>query len=126
MGRQISRDPARHYLGRVFATAAAYTLDLEIYDTQCGAKLFRAQESNRALFAEPFITDWTFDVELIARRIAASSDPTLQTLESAIYELPLDNWSQVPGSKVRAADFPRALLDLWRIRRHYLRKPASR
>ena len=126
LGRQISRSPARHYLGRVFATAAAWSLGLAIYDTQCGAKLFRASETNRALFDEPFITDWTFDVEVIARRIVAGRNAALPDIESALYELPLNEWSQVAGSKVRAMDFPPALLGLWRIRRHYLRQTAER
>ncbi|MEE3328482.1 MAG: glycosyltransferase [Myxococcota bacterium] len=126
LGRRIKRSAFRHYVGRFFATAAAWSLDLAVYDTQCGAKLFRSGEQTRALFAEPFITNWTFDVELIARRISAERKNPRADIRSILYELPLDEWQGVSGSKVRPLDLPRALLGLWRIRRHYLSQSARR
>jgi glycosyltransferase involved in cell wall biosynthesis len=125
LGRRIQRSPFRHYVGRFFASVAAWSLGLAVYDTQCGAKLFRSSDGTRALFADPFITTWTFDVEVIARRIRAGRESELPDIRSALYELPLDQWSGISGSKVRTLDLPKALIGLWRIRRHYLRPTAK-
>jgi glycosyltransferase involved in cell wall biosynthesis len=113
LGRQIQRVAWRHYLGRAFATAASLTLGLAVYDTQCGAKVFRVSDALRQAFAEPFTSKWVFDVELLSRYIGARGQAGI---ESRIYELPLRAWTDVPGSKVKAVDGLRALQDLIRIR----------
>ncbi len=120
LGRSIERSAVRHYLGRVFATAASLTLRLAVYDTQCGAKLFRCTEETADLFREPFVTGWIFDVELIARLIrarAVSGPPPAE----AIYEVPLQRWHDVQGSNVRTRDFFVALAEMVRIWRTYMR-----
>ena len=38
-----------------------------------------------------------------------------------VYEYPVKAWHDVKGSKVKSADFVRALRDLWKIRRAYRR-----
>jgi glycosyltransferase involved in cell wall biosynthesis len=116
LGRSISRNPARHYFGRVGATLISSTLGLAVYDTQCGAKLFRWSAPMRDLFAEPFLSRWIFDVEIMARFIRQRGR---DAAARAIYELPIQVWHDVKGSKVRSTDFARALKDLWRIRRAY-------
>lgn len=120
LGRRIERSALRHYLGRVFATGASLTLGLSVYDTQCGAKLLRAGPRLRKLLAEPFLTRWVFDVELIARlkSMAQGSPPPV---EHRIHEVPLLRWTDVPGSKVRPLDFVRSGLELLRIWRAYRR-----
>jgi glycosyltransferase involved in cell wall biosynthesis len=123
LGRTIERRAARHYLGRVFATAASLVLGIGIYDTQCGAKLFRTSPEIRALFRQPFTTRWLFDIEILARWIQARRSGKLPPVEEIVYEFPLHQWSDVPGSKVKPGDFFKAFFGLsliyWRyVRRH--------
>ena len=118
MGRRIDRLMTRHYLGRIFATAASMALALPVYDTQCGAKLFRATPLVARVFEEPMRARWVFDVEIVARYMAL--DPRgPAAIDVALFELPLIRWRHVPGSKVGPLDFARAALDLARIRAAY-------
>lgn len=119
LGRAIERRAVRHYLGRVFATIASWTLGLPIYDTQCGAKVFRATPALEELFARPFQVNWTFDVEIVARLVEAHRSGRGRPPAEGIYELPLRAWRDVAGSRVRPSDFPRAIFELLRIRRLY-------
>jgi glycosyltransferase involved in cell wall biosynthesis len=125
LGRLIERRVHRHYLGRLFATAASMVLRLPVYDTQCGAKLFRASVEIRALFEKPFCTNWIFDVELLARFIGGRKAGGLETVENSIYELPLTEWRDVAGSKVRPRDFFKSFFELARIYWTYLRPGAA-
>lgn len=120
LGRRIERRPLRHYLGRIFATTASIALGLAVYDTQCGAKLFRTTPTIGQLFAEPLRTNWIFDVELLARFVRCRRSAG-KPVEEAIYEMPLDQWREVRGSKVRVRDFVKAFFGLGTIYWTYLR-----
>ena len=111
LGNSIIRRPFRHYLGRVFSTLASLALDLAVYDTQCGAKLFRIDQDLEEVFAAPFSDPWIFDVELLARLKDLWGPDT----ESRIIELPLPTWEHVGGSKVRMWHGVRALVGLGSI-----------
>ena len=117
LGRLVERSASRHYAGRVFATAASLVLGLPVYDTQCGAKLFRCTPQMRTVFAKPFLSRWIFDVEIIARYISVMKSP--DEAARRMYEFPLQMWTDVKGSKLGARDFARAAYDLFRIRREY-------
>jgi glycosyltransferase involved in cell wall biosynthesis len=118
LGTQIERDPARHYLGRVAATLASAVLGLAVYDTQCGAKLFRVNETLHSIFAEPFLTRWLFDIEILARwlRLRAADR---ERVARFIREVPVACWRDVSGSRLKIRDFARVPLDLWKVRRRY-------
>jgi glycosyltransferase involved in cell wall biosynthesis len=109
LGRDIQRSAARHYLGRVFATAASVVLRLPVYDTQCGAKLFRASPRLDAALAEPFHSRWSFDIELIGRLVPPNGEPV------GIVEVPLESWHDVGGSTLRLPQMVKSGLEIGRI-----------
>ncbi|WP_284351116.1 glycosyltransferase [Roseisolibacter agri] len=118
LGRRIARRLARHYLGRVWATAASVVLGMPVYDTQCGAKLFRVAGPLTAALEAPFLSRWAFDVELLARLHAATAG---QDVDESFVEHPLAEWRDVAGSKLTMGAALRSGLDLariaWRVRR---------
>ncbi|HEX5472369.1 MAG TPA: glycosyltransferase [Lacipirellulaceae bacterium] len=125
LGRDIRRNVCRHFIGRAFATAASLALKLPVYDTQCGAKLFRVTPSFTELISRPFQSRWIFDLEILARMIADSRVDGKASISGAIHEYPLDAWRDVRGSRLKPIDFLTAGLDLaaifWRQRRHRTR-----
>lgn len=131
LGKNIERSAVRHYLGRVFASAASLILQARIYDTQCGAKLFRDTPALRAALAEPFLSRWAFDVELLGRLFAGSEAVAPLPL-SAVVEVPLGTWRDVKGSKLGPRSMALTLVDLARIewdlasRRRQVRRAGSR
>lgn len=119
LGRAIQRQQLRHYLGRCFATVVSVLLKLPIYDTQCGAKLFRITPELRQVLAEPFHSRWIFDVEILARYLQADGGDS-RRLGNELYEYPLPVWTDVAGSKVGSTDFLRAFGELAVIYRRHL------
>ena len=127
LGRNVTRRASRHYIGRVLASAASLVLQIPVYDTQCGAKLFRASAALESALAEPFLSRWVFDVELLGRMlIGTPQTPGLPV--SRFAEEPLHVWHGIAGSKVRPWDITFAAADLARIavdmavRRHRVRR----
>lgn len=100
LGHQIERQPMRHYLGRVFATVASIALGIEVYDTQCGAKVFRKAPWLAEILRARFESGWAFDVELLSRYLINCKR---ESRDPKIVEIPLLKWMDVSGSKVRLA-----------------------
>jgi hypothetical protein len=106
LGREIERNEARHYAGRLFATFASNILGLKVYDTQCGAKLFRLTDRLRRVFGAPFTVGWIFDVEILARFLLLERSPVFKNkTEEITVEYPLQKWIDQKGSKVGLKDF---------------------
>jgi len=115
LGRDIERRAMRHYLGRLFATCASLTLGVPVYDTQCGAKLFRNSRGTRWAFGRPFLSRWLFDVEILARLALLGKRQSRYDTLRCVYEHPLPVWKDVAGSKIRLLDWVKAAWELVRI-----------
>lgn len=124
LGRKIERKAMRHFVGRVFATCASMLLNIPVYDTQCGAKIFRNTSSLARVFGRPFKVNWTFDVEMFARFPIVKKVSPRET-SSKWVELPLAEWVDVKGSKVKPKDFIKGGLE-YCLLFYYLRTPARK
>ena len=115
LGSNIERRAWRHAVGRVFSTAASLVLDMTVYDSQCGAKIFRTALA-AVLFEEPFITRWLFDVELLARLRQHHPHASMHTVA---IESPLRQWRDVSGSQLRLLQMATVPAGLLAIHRRY-------
>ena len=113
VGSNIQRSIFRHYSGRAFATLVSLILGQQIYDTQCGAKVFKVDNEVKRAFSQPFLSRWAFDVEIIGRLLRLKRSKDNQNL---ILEMPLRNWLEVPGSKLNLVSQLRTVFELFKIR----------
>jgi dolichyl-phosphate beta-glucosyltransferase len=114
-GSAINRLIWRHYLGRIFATFASIFLDMAVYDTQCGIKIFK-KDLIIGVFEPEFISRWLFDVEILARlKLTYSS----YTLKQTVREIPLLEWIEKGESRLKAIDLFRIPYQFACIRFHY-------
>lgn len=115
IGSTIERENSRFLIGRVVATFISNILDIKVYDTQCGSKLF-TKEISEELFQKEFISKWLFDVEIFYRMIL------LFKREKAIkkmHEVPLKLWVEKGDSKVKFTYGFKLWFDLYKISKNY-------
>ncbi len=124
LGHAIRRQPARRLLGKSFAHIASRLLGMRCRDTQCGAKIFRLSPEIVSLFSQPFDSRWIFDVELLARLIRLRRGTLSPRVSENVFEIPLEKWEDVAGSKLKRGDFFKAVSELGRIWWRYLRPAA--
>ncbi len=111
----IQRKGYRFLIGRVIATFISRQLNLGVYDTQCGCKIFNTQLSEK-IFDKSFISKWLFDVELFHRIIKLYSVNEMCEIST---EVPLKSWIDYDDSKVKMTYFFKLWLDLYTIKKAY-------
>ena len=111
LGTNIQRRALRHFVGRFYATLISIVLQLPIYDSQCGAKLFKVNSVFKRTMAKKFKSRWLFDVEMLARFQILTSTTSID-----IIEYPLNQWIDTSGSKVTFTEGLVSLFDLIRIK----------
>ena len=115
IGSVIDRRPYRFLVGRVIATFISKILKMQVYDTQCGCKVF-TRDLAAKVFTQPFVSRWLFDVEIFQRCIILyGRDRVLNHM----LEIPLRRWTDVGESKIKFTYFFKLWLDLYRIKRRY-------
>lgn len=113
VGSVVERKFSRFLVGRVIATAISNTLQIKVYDTQCGCKVFKASLAP-LLFEKPFVSTWLFDVELFSRLLVHfGPEEGIKRME----EIPVKRWVDRGASKVKLSYFFRLWQDLYRIRK---------
>lgn len=127
LGRRIERRAVRHYVGRCMATIAPWAVKLPIYDSQCGAKLFRIDSMPTEIWAQPF--RWLFNLEILVRwrRVLERNSLDKQPWDwsscepiGPFYEYPLRVWRDVRGSKITLWDSVRPLEESIAFRFSYI------
>jgi glycosyltransferase involved in cell wall biosynthesis len=115
LGRKIVRKAYRHYFGRLFAACASVILGIPVYDTQCGAKIFKNNKDLNIVFSKPFTVKWIFDVEILARYKLLKRNASKKWIEDSVIEHPLEEWIHSPGSHLKFAHCIAAVSDLIKI-----------
>lgn len=113
-GQMVRRSSKRALLGRFFSSAASAVLGTTVRDTQCGAKLFRCSPAIGSIFNKPFCGKWAFDVEVFLRwrQLSRTAPSAFAPLREVLWELPLEAWRDVPGSKLTSLEMLRAGMEL--------------
>lgn len=115
IGSTIVRNTNRFIIGRIIATVISQILQLKVYDTQCGCKIF-TKKTAELIFQKKFISKWLFDVELFFRMIHLfGREKAIEKME----EIPLKKWIEKKDSKVKIGYFFLLWVDLYQISSSY-------
>jgi glycosyltransferase involved in cell wall biosynthesis len=107
-GRNIQRNPKRHYLGRIINTIMGTFIPYIPYDSQSGLKVFRHDDILSAIINKSFLTKWLFDIELLIR---------MHKKNLAVYEQPVDFWRDVRGGTLGTKQAVQIISEIIKIKR---------
>lgn len=111
IGSVVERKFSRFFFGRIIATVISSILNLKVYDTQCGCKVFK-NDLSKLLFERPFVSKWLFDVELFSRMLCFFGK---ETAVDKMEEIPVKRWVDQGDSKVKLSYAFRLWYDLYII-----------
>ena len=113
-GHDIQRSNTKTFIQKVIANMGAVLFSPKVSDTQCGAKMFRADVLQPAI-KEKFSVRWLFDQELLTRlsKLPQNKD------KNWLFELPLSKWYDIGGSHVKKSDYIKCLKDYFKLLMKY-------
>jgi len=115
LDNHIQRKWYRFLIGRVIATLISKMLQLPVYDTQCGCKIF-STEIIPVAFEKPFLSRWLFDVEIFFR---LKKFYGISNFIAFSKEVPLNRWVDLGDSRIEPSYGLLVWKDLFKIYRHY-------
>lgn len=115
IGSVVERKFSRFFFGRIIATIISNILDIKVYDTQCGCKVF-TKNIAVLIFQKAFISKWLFDVELFSRILKHYGKEKAIGLMN---EIPVKQWVDVGDSKVKLSYFFQLWIDLYKIKKSH-------
>ncbi|MGB3468030.1 MAG: glycosyltransferase [Cyclobacteriaceae bacterium] len=108
----IERNPVRKLLSEVIRLLIFCIIRVKIYDSQCGAKVFKRHIIPN-IYDHTFCSRWLFDVEIILRMRKWLGK---RQFVEIFLEKPLKNWVHMDGSKLGLKDsimIPASLSRIW-------------
>ncbi len=108
----IKKNGLRAMISKLINILIVFILGLSIKDTQCGAKVFKA-DLVPVIFNKNFFSRWLFDVEMFIKMKRHFGKAEIM---NKIYEQPLQRWVHMDDSKLGIKDsleIPYRLLSIW-------------
>ena len=95
---------------------------MNVYDTQCGCKVFRNDLAKNIFTKDRFISKWLFDVEIFHRVIDLIGK---DNIKKSVREISLKEWIDTDDSRIEMTYCFKLFFDLRNISKKYNKKYRS-